>query len=544
MSEVETKNEESTKRTIKDYAIAKRSKLIFFVLNLALVVPFLVQNYSHWGLGGAFVVLLLAFYFLIIKPNETTPATREIPLLLFFNILFYLVVSYQSLIDNFKFENLGYVFDNMKSECVMLLLGGLAASLFLPKTPNLLWLRSIGKTAMGASFIMQIWSNGSIFEPEFYAGGETMIAFYLLFALFWFIFCIISSYVDPSAYKRNNWLTNFLIIFLVLFCTTENNIAQLFVHQANQYLLQMPTDGLAWWKVILSAVVLVGCAIVAFDYLNDTMGADALLLSFVASTLIVLRVLIANYFSFNWILFVIFIVSSIRCLKNELRQAKTLRLSTLAYVVLHFCATLISIWLIKAGLWINLVIAGIYTLIFYTTSKNRTNEKHKLRHWLTILSVPATYAIAIVWQLRFSLDAVVLIALAYVVFAGVMVILHWPHPDNLAVPRGYKVIICAMLILLCWISASRYGADVNVTFDTEKQTVAVEIEANGKNNQIQSVEYQWSSIIGESAEATATMSKNGASIPIQGEILTITVTDTHGVVTTKTEWYPNWLLPK
>ena len=543
MADVETKTEETTKRTVKDFAIAKRSRLVFFVLNLALVIPFLVQNYSHWGLGGAFAIMLLSFFFLVIKPYEATPAARDIPLQLFFNVCLYLVVSYQSIIDNFKIDNLGYIFENMEGECVVLLLAGLAASLFIPKAPHLVWLRYIGKTAIGASVIMQIWAGGSVFEPEFRGSGETMIAFYLLFAVIWFAFCVISCHIDSAAYKRNNWLSNFLLIILVLFCTTENALAQMFIPHAKVYLLSMPTAALAWWKVIMSAIVLVGCAIVAFDYLNDTMGADALVLCFVASSLVILRVLMANYFAFNWIVFAIFLVSCVRCLKNELRQKKTLRLPTLGYAAVQLVAILISIWLIKAGLWINLIVVATYTLIFYVTVGKGISEKHRLRHWLTILSAPSVYAVAYIWHMRYSLDAIILIALAYVILAGVMIILHWPHPDKLSVPRGYKVIVCTLLVLLCWIAMGRFGAKVDVEFDIVKNTATVEIDAKGKSNDIEFVEYQWSTITGETLEV-ATMNKEGSSIPILGEVLTITVTDSRGVVTTKTEWYPDWLLSK
>ena len=124
-----------------------------------------------------------------------------------------------------------------------------------------------------------------------------------------------------------------------------------------------------------------------------------------------------------------------------------------------------------------------------------------------------------------------------------MIILHWPHPDKLSVPRGYKMIVCTLLVLLCLIAMGRFGAKVDVEFDIVKNTATVEIDAKGKSNDIESVEYQWSTITGETIEA-ASMNKNGSSIPVLGEVLTITVTDSRGVVTTKTEWYPDWLLSK
>ena len=40
MADTETKTVETTERTVKGFASTKRNRLVFFALNLALVVPF------------------------------------------------------------------------------------------------------------------------------------------------------------------------------------------------------------------------------------------------------------------------------------------------------------------------------------------------------------------------------------------------------------------------------------------------------------------------------------------------------------------------
>ena len=537
MADTETKTVETTERTVKGFASTKRNRLVFFALNLALVVQFVIHNYSPWGLGGAFAIMLLSYYLLVMKPQVVATAARDIPLQLFLNICLYLVVSYRSLIDNFGFESIGDRLENLKGMCGVLLLAGLVVDIFTHR----LWLQFIGKTVAGASIILVIWANGKIFEPTWKDGGETLLTVYLLVAVVWFVFCGISCHVDSGTYTRNDWLSNILLILFVLFCITENGLAQTFIPRAKLYLLSMSTAALAWWKVILSVVVLAGGAIVTFDYQNDTMGADALVLCFAASALIILKVLLANYFAFNWVVFLVFLIGCIGCINNEVRCKKTLRLAALDYAAVQLVAILASIWLLKAGLWINLVIAAAYTLVFYETAEKRNSGKYKLCHWLTILSAPAVYAVAYIWHMRFSLDTVIMLALMYAVFAGVMIILHWPHPDKLMVPRGYKVAVCAMMVLLCLIAVGRFGAKVNVEFDDK--AAVIEIGARGKNNSIRSAEYRWSTITGETIDMAA-IDNSGSRIPVLGEILTITATDSHGIVTTKTEWYPSWLHSK
>lgn len=539
-----TNDEEKSKVTLADMALFKRSKLIFFVLNLALVIPYVVKNYSHWGLAGAIVLMLIAFYVIIIKPNIDAPASKDIPLLLFFDFCVYLVLSYQALIDNFEIQYLSNINGRMKDECFTLWVISMAISLFTPKRQSLVWLKSIGKTVAGAAVIMQFWSNGDIFEPIFYRGGDSFLAFYLLCSIAWYIFCVIACYVEPASFKRNNWLSNILLFGFFVLCTAENQIIQEFITGLKSAMLAIPTVNFAWWKVILSGVVLVGCAVVAYDYVNDTMGADSLVLGFTASVIVLLKVLMCNYFSFSWVVFLVFLVSSIRCLRNEQRQTKTLRLDSPVYLTVQFVVLLGAIHLIKAGLWINVIVLSVYTLIFYTTAGKRKNETHELRFWITILSAPAVYAIAYIWQMRFAMETVVMILLAFTVSVGAMIILNWPHPDKLKVPKGFKMLICLFMVLLCWISMGRYGAKVDIEFEDSTNTAVVEIEAKGKENGIETVEYYWSDISGEMIGSEKTMATKGAEIPIKGEKLTIVVTDINGVKTTKEEWYPDWLLSK
>lgn len=457
MADVETKTTETTRRAVRDAEAVKRNRLVFFSLNLGLVVPFLVRNYSFWGLIGALVITLLSFYLLIVEPRKAAPAASAIPLQLFLDVWFCLAVSYQSLIDNFRTSGLERLFKSARSEWAILLVAGFAVSFFVPKLLNVLWLRFIGKTAVGISVIMLLWADGRVYKPTFKSSGEILLAVYLFAALIWFTFCVISCYADPDTYTRNNWLSNFLIVMFVLFCTMENGMAQSVIQQAKRFLLSMPGETLKWWRVIFSVFILIGCAIATSNYLNDAVGADALVLSFMASACLILRVLIDNEFSFNWVIFVVFLISSVKCFKNEMRRKKTLRLPTAAYAAVQFAAALISIWLLKAGLWVNLIIVATYTLIFYATTGKKSADTHRVRHWLTVLSAPAAFAIAYIWHVRFSLDMIVLIATVYAVLGGTMVILNWPHPDKLAVPRGYKIAVCAMLTMLCALAMGRIG---------------------------------------------------------------------------------------
>lgn len=534
--------EEKVKPTFKEMTLAKRSKILFFLLNLALVVPFVVQNYSHWGLGGAALVMLIAFFAIVIRTGEDIPATRDIPRLLFFDVLAYLAVSYQGLIDNFLVGDLDYMISDMEGGSLTLFIAGLALGIFVPKKPSSVWLKGIGKTAIGAAIIMMFWSDGNLLDPKFHSGGDTFLAFYLLWAVVWNFFCVVAGRIDYGSIKRNGRLTNILLLILAAACFLEYNLIQGYIYGLKDMMLSIPTDWFVWWKVVLAVAVLLGCAVASYDYEKQTSGTDAVMLAILASAIILLKALLCNYFSFNWVIFAIFMVCSVRCLRNERNGMYTMRMSTPIYMGVQLLVLLGAVWMIKAGLWISVIIIAVYVYLFYSGIGKECTHKQELRWWITILSVPAVLAISYIWQMRFSMETVVLIGVFFVVMTAVMIILSWEHPDELTVPREYKILLCIFMAVLCLVAASRFGSTVDVEFNAADGSVHVEAEARGKENQVTSIVYSWSDITGEKTVEESVMSIYGTNIPIKGEKLTVVVTDANGVTTTKTAWYPHWLI--
>lgn len=541
MAETDIQTEVPAKRSFKDSVTAKRSRLVFFVLNLALVVPYLVQNYSHAGLIATFLLMVIGFCAFVLGRKDTVPAARDVPVLLFLNILAFIAVSHRAILDHFDAEDMEYVLENMHSEAVFPIIVSLAVSFFIRKKEKLLWVRCLCKTVAGAALIVLLLPTGE--NPLVEAcDGNTMLGFYLLFAVVWFTFCMFSAMTDSKAAKRNVRLTNWLLVLLVLYCTVGVSDARVVLPQIKEYLLGIARGGLAWWKVILSAVGLAGCAIVVYDHDEDSMGPDALLLCIVAGAMVILRVLLDNFFNFSWAVFGVFLLSAYTCFRNELNNKTTLRLENQWYAAVQVGALLIAIWLLKAGLWVMLGAIALYTLIFYTTVGKGAHRTHPVRHWLTVLSAPTVIALAFIAHRRFSPGAMGIVLVSFAVFAGVLLILSLPHPDKMVVPRTYRVLLCALLSALCLLTMTRHGAKVEVEFQPETGSAQVEIEARGKDNAVQSVTYVWSDKTGRVVAKAEDMELTGGSIPIVGEVLTVQVTDAMGVVTTRKAWYPSWLL--
>lgn len=533
--------EKDTEAYVASSVSLNRNRLIFFALNFALILPFIVKHYFLWGLVGVAVLLLAAFYLTVVKPGHDAPASRDIPVLLFFDACIFFGMSYEVLLENFEIENCFILLDYLQMQCLGLLVAGVVLSILASRKQKLIWIKGPANTAIGAAFIMQVWSNGELLDPVFNRGGEAVLALYLMCSLIWYILCVVSHCIDPDMSKRNHWLSAILLCFFCALCLTEYPILLEFTQELKTMVLLIPTANFAWWKVALSAAVLLGCAAASYDYDSRAMGSDSLVLSFLASGIVLLKVLMSNYFTFSWVIFLVFLLGTLRCLKLEQNQYKMLRLASANYLAAQFCALFLTVMLIKAGLWINVLILGVYGLLFYATA-GKGKPKRTMRHWLTVLSLPAVFSVAYVWYARFSLDTLLIIAAAYAVFGGAIVIICWPHPNGLTGPVCYKVIICGFMVLLCLIVSTRYGTDAQIQFDGADHTASITLSARGRENQVESATYSWSDITGKTIGEERTLSGTETVLPIEGEKLTLTITDTYGFVTTKTEWYPHWLI--
>lgn len=520
----------------------KKNKIIFFVLNLFLMVPYIIKHYSLWGAAGTGVILLLAFLWTVLGTDGC--AVRNVPLLLFCDVCVVLILSYQMLYECFATNHIPAIFESLakKPLCILLMLTGAVLGFVPFKNALVIWGKGLGKTLLGAGLFVLIWGGGISWRGPLFQNKSVHASFclYLLCALLWWAFCAASYYAVPDSFRRNNWLSWLLLAVFFTLCLTETSLVQTFITTRWEWLLTVPNAVLPWWKAVLTVSVLAGCAIAAYDYDRDCMGADSLLLGTLAGGVLLLRVLLSRYFAFSWGIALAFLAGSLRCAYNEGKHMRTIRLTSTKYMIGQTAVLLLATEFFKRGLWILVCILCVYGLIFYATAGKPAAKKRQIVYWLIALSCPATLAVGYIWRMRFLLESCVMVAVSYVVLALVLVVLHWPHPDKRGSSNIYKWIVCGFMTLLCVLSVFRYGTKVRITFDANKALVV--LEARGDENRVQSAVYQWSSAVGEHIGRDGRLSAGETRIPIEGEKVTIVVTDAFGATTTVTDWYPHWLL--
>lgn len=445
--------QETVKRGFGGNVLLKKNELIFFALNLLLVGPHILARYTPagWALTGA--LLLVMFYFIVLKPDVNEPVLRNLPLMVCFDACIPLILAYQELMLGFTTDSLEYLLPVVRGKlpCIGLLAVGVALGVVKFKDPLLVWMKGLAKAIIGAAVILLLWSDGALPVPGFAEDSGLFFTAYLLCAAAWCVLCAMSYFLDSRVFQRNNWLSWLLLAVLFASFLTETRLVQEFFGILREWRMMWSSESLAWWKI----AVLVGCAVAAYDFDYGRMGADSLFLGALAGGALVLRGLIDYSFPMWQALMAVYVVGSLCCLQNELRGIRTLRLTSPLYLAAQTAAGLLAVFLMHQGLWLMLVFLVLYGAVFYAAGGKMGAPVRQVMWWLIMLSFPPVLASAYLWQTTSHLqtDPYLMLAAAYVVLGLTVVTLNWPHPNRRISPGLYKWTVCGLMAVLSLLTA-------------------------------------------------------------------------------------------
>lgn len=518
----------------------KKNGLLFFGLNLLLIGPQIFRKFSLWGAAGAAALLLVLLVLTLKRANDWEPASRDLPLLAVFDLCVLLVLSHAELRGQFGLQNADFLLRGLRSlGSFWLIPAGAALCLARVENPPLLrlWVKALGRTAVGAGLLLMRWSSGSLLV--FYGEGKRLLVMYLLCALVWYLLCTVSFGVEPEGLQRDFWLSRLLLAVFLVLCLLEPVVLREFLLRLADWAREAAAG--VWWKTALTAAVLAGSAAAVYEYDRNRMGPDAAVLGILASGAVLLRGLTEWYFAFNGGLLLVFLVGSLFCLFNEAENRKTFGFANLVFLPLQLGALLAAAMLLKRGLWAMVLLLCVYGCLFFVLSGRRTTSKRWLFYWLTLLSCPPAAAAAYLWRMRFLPETMKALGAVYAVLALGMVILHWPHPDRRSAHPNDKRALCVLMALLSLAASARYGTAVQISFQEADYTASITLTARGEENAIRSAGYVWSGALEEPGPAVRRLSAGETVIPIEGEKLTVLVTDAFGASTEVTDWYPGWM---
>lgn len=570
----------------------KINKYVLFGINTLVMLPTIIVDYSTTGMI-AFLAATLFTFIITLKSSDEIPAVADLPLMLLADAVTYLGVYF---FDQFSGEVWGELRPFSQSIggifWLVLLVGAVIGFIAL-KYKKIIWLTGISGGFIGAAFIILGWGYilgwdyGSFRHFRFAGFGAALLLLFGLADMLWTALLYLIAKTVPKKAKRTVAVG---VILLSLFIITLFSGAEVIGDNSWRWgraILDSPNTAFAWWKVIISTVVLLAGAFMLYVKdagKTDHLSIDAYFLIITAEIVLMTRILMSVYFSLNILVLVIVVIGSLRCMKNDYMGKKTLRQDSGTYLATQFIAAVVLMILLKNGLWLNVLLSAAFLGVFYAEKGAQQNRRHPVIHWIAVLVCIVFEAAALMARKGFSAD--VLMMLALVLGAGLLTMfaINMKQPGGRRAPDALKIIVCVCVGIICLAVIPRSAVRINTVMDEGNQKVTIHLEAKGKKNTVQNAYCYWKDIFERKSDATKVILKaDGVSdeaewsrvliwddsvspdeegwpatvtavtpedddlsgdkwiASVWEEMLVIVAEDAHGVTSSKVVWYPYWL---
>lgn len=522
----------------------KTNKIIIVCINAFMMLPIIIRNYTLLGLGISVALLLISTYIVVLRSDSSLPAGAYYTTLIFFDFFIYIGLQYKILKGGFSTENLSSIFETIFTTkmCLwLLLLGAIVGFIGLVKH-NFTWFTGISAAAFGSAFILSILSNKNIEDLQFVTGGEAFLASFLIAVLFWTVLLEMSTRIVPEKRTINIWLGIILLVSIIALCITEVQYVHSIASDLSSKMLALPTTAFAWWKVIVSCIVLIGCSVAMYDnkHQENQIGIDSFLMIASAIFVFAIKLLMGNYFIYSSLLMLLLVIATFRCLHNELLNKKTCRLNTATFLIVETIVFLLTLHTLKNGYWINAIVTVVFVIIFYSQYERMKAANNKSFLWIAIISVLVVEALAWQWKMRFSVEGVIILATVYIVSVATILILNYPHPGKIVPNRNVNIFVCICVALLC-LASVRTTMRVKADVSTENEVVTISVEAKGKRNDVESISCEWIDYRGKTVGNEPILIKSEQAIPVQSDVLRVIANDAKGYRAIYYYWFPSWL---
>ena len=513
----------------------------YLVGNLIIIAMALIRTFSLVGLTIA-LVFTAVVYRSLLKQKEVVPASSsQLAGLVLLDVFIFIGIQWEVLQAYFRVPNFAWIAEKWSTSCWVLLLLGIFAGVLGKKK---LWVEVLSGVAIGSALILLFWSNRTILALEFTNGGHIIFGAYLVAAAAWYFFARISISVGEMFKKRVRWMGRTMLVLVLFMLLFEKDLVTQLPQEFWKLISMVSSGWLAWWKVCLLTLGLLGCALIMFgervdDEGKGSIGVDSLVFLALAGVVLIAKLLITNYSPFGWGMLGLFLVLTQRSAVNEWNGKKTAGIPNGVAILSALLFTLLAVKAIAMGLWMNVVVTALLIFVLYQLIRAEKNGERKgNRNWLVLISGVFLELLAWMTTYRYAPDNVILLVIIFCVTFVVTAIAIWPHPEKIRPPNYIKVTACVIMIGLSLILLGKYGTTIKATYDEEKQSISIEMKSRGKDNKIDSAYYYWSDAGGNQLTAENTLSGTSNQINVSGAQLTIVAVDCFGVRTQRTVWSP------
>lgn len=572
------------------------------VVCLAFILPVFFKN-IHAGYQYILICvgcMLVSIFTVFLNAKQSRPAVRIIPLLCFYDIVIYITLFVANIIKVksvttfatfIRLFHLSHFFELPGAVPVCIITAIVFVVLSLYSFANKRSDSFVSVLIILESIVLSlvyVWRNSK--NSEY---GRVVLSVSILAAFVWLFICTYSNVVLKGERRNTSFHSLILaitILFFNFFCA-NNTIKGL-----NVFFIvpETITDAIArkmypWWLAILLTIVFIVVGIILAAFADgadedDVRGYVDAKFFFAAAVLSLLsKLILSNYFAYSIVLYIVVLIVLHADIRKDVSRIEkkdkndryydvedfVLRSLRLLYIAICF---IFIIQIAENMLYLTLPIALIIMYMLYKLTNNffkkeiLEDEKVKSVHdglpksyHYTVALMSALLTASLVYHYRFSVSNLVLLTILVITILFVFISLKRKLPNNVKLPEinTVKWLTVIFAVVVCIVLTSSSGAKLKMEYDAAKRTTEVVATTNRKST-IKKIEYKWDNgLIYDGYELLVAdvepfdfevKSQNikgqqrefRMMLPVQGENLTVWITDSNGVKTTRTLWFPTW----
>lgn len=532
----------------------KQIKLLYFIVNIVFLVPFIISFFSIFGIVAAAVILGMGYAGLVANSKENKEAYSALTGILFMDtlicgsLIFLYFINSRSEVEYSVAELLANLDPIIATWIFLMICIYIVSVVIRNRSPFVFYMISLASLiVIGYMICTAICTlDGKFIMPEYVKGGAVVLNTYFIFSSIFVLCSFVVNFDKNKEFKLLALTLSFVVFWVVLISCYAGILTK--AYEFEQGFGKLVNESLLWVKVVaVYATTLILCfsryAKEMSKNKNSRIGLNVNILLFVANTALLYKFALSWYSGFNLFVVAAYALTVLMLLwgyYGEVRSKNRINISidydydlTITGIIMFEAVLFIlALWMFKHNMWINAIIIQVFTIILLLNGLSFDKKGGFYTFAFIFLQ-----ALALIFQFKLSIDNVIAATIIIIVSVIAYSVLNLKNPNNIKIARSLNIVLFALCCILNLALISRHGSKISVYPDERK--VGVVVKALGKDNEVESALIYWTDSRGGKLTEEFEFSDQIES-DIHGACMHIITTDSFGVVSKKTEWFPYW----
>lgn len=523
-------------------SVTKAVKALYVIVNAVIALFQVSASYSVWGLLRS-VAIVAVCAAIVMRSEDDKPACAYLCLFFFMQCLVYVGgVHWDEISSVYNGDGFKTFFEYIKNIAYPdgFYLLGIVLSFFGLIYKKHTWLTGVGGGLLGLVFLLPLYMGVGMKELWLNTVFSPVIVSYILAVVCWTVALQIVVTVCPAMRTECVTMGAMLLCAVIVMVVCCGQYVADINPDMESAILTLLKEQMSWWRTIIAAVLL----LVAYAATSEDFSApdsDSFVLLMSATTVLAIRILMSNYFVYNWALLLLFVALALVALQKNEDHEVFFGLNGWQFLWVEFIVFIPVALLLCWGLWANVLITVAFGVLFYRKRQEMLAEPSGNLLWISVISLLVFEAFARMAMWRFSTEGYIMLGLVYAMAVAVILIINRKHPSDAVPNNGYHIIVAVCVGILCLASLR---SPIKIDAVTEGDSVRITTEVSGEDNKI-GTNYEWTDYFGRKVTEKAALKdgegEKGSSIPIQSDVLTVTSVDSHGVACKRRFFYAPWM---